>query len=223
MSLWGSRNVGLRNGESPVVLHDADHVQLLRLMVTDTYRWKCDWADWRIRFEFDAHTAGLTLLDVTAFLHQHALPLCSGAEVQANVLYLRDEGDLAPIYDNFGRIVHGLGHFSAIQSRAGYEDAVRIAAWLAERRRPAASSSDPLILPDLQWQVTGSDQHRIARTRVGGREIVVRFGFLGNHEMWVVDVDGRPNCAHFRARADAMSKLGVGVALESFKADRRRS
>ena len=46
--------------------------------------------------------------------------------------------------------------------------------------------------------------------------------YLGGTEMWVVEVDGRPNCAHFRARADAMSKLGIGVALDNFRGQAKR-
>ena len=208
---------------SPTVLHDAGHVRILRLMVTDTYRWKCDWAAWRLRFEHDAHVPGLTLPDVEAFVRARALPLCAhGAEAHANILYCRDEEDLPPVFDHFGLISHGLGHISAIQSRDAYEDAARIAALLVDRRRGLAPTADPVALPDLQWHVTGHDQFRVATTRVRGHEVAVRFGYLGGHEMWVIDVDGRPNCGHFRLRADAMSKLGVSAALETFSAQSKR-
>lgn len=203
--------------------HDADHVRILRLMVTDTYRWRCDWAGWRVRFAHDDHVPGQTLNDVAAFVQARALPFCaSGAEASGNILYLRDEEDLPRVFDAFGTIQHGLGHISAIQSRDAYEDAARIAVVLAERHRSTIQASDPLALPDLQWHVSGQDQFRVARTKVKGREITVRFGYLGGHEMWIVDVDGKPNCAHFRLRADAMSKLGVGVALDNFAGHSKR-
>ncbi|MCX7383986.1 MAG: hypothetical protein NT133_21790 [Alphaproteobacteria bacterium] len=203
--------------------HDADHVRILRLMVTDTYRWRCDWAAWRMRFEHDDHVPGLSLREVAAFVQARALPLCgSGAEASGNILYLRDEEDLPRVFDVFGAILHGLGHISAIQSRDAYEDAARIAVVLAEHHRSPAPVSDPLALPDLQWHVSGQDQFRVARTKVKGHEVVVRFGYLGGHEMWIVDVDGRANCAHFRLRADAMSKLGVGVALDNFLGQSKR-
>ena len=205
------------------IRHDADHVRILRLMVTDTYRWRCDWAAWRIRFEFDDHVPGQSQQEVAAFVQSRALPLCaSGAEASGNILYLRDETDLPPVFDAFGAIQHGLGHISAIQSRDAYEDAARIAVVLAERHRSPAPTGDPLALPDLQWHVSGQDQFRVARTKVRGHDITVRFGYLGGHEMWIVDVDGRANCAHFRLRADAMSKLGVGVALDNVAAQSKR-
>jgi hypothetical protein len=43
--------------------------------------------------------------------------------------------------------------------------------------------------------------------------------------MWLVDVDHRPDCIHFRARADALSKMGVKMALKAFESitsDQRR-
>lgn len=200
----------------PPPRHDADHVRILRLMVTDTYRWRCDWAGWRVRFAHDDHLPGLSLGEVGAFVQTRVVPLCgSGAEGHGNILYVREEEDLIPVFDAFGAIDHGLGQITAIQSRDAYDDAARIAVILAERHRPDVVGADPLALPDLQWHVSGQDQFRIARTRVRGHEVVVRFGYLGGHEMWIVDVDGRANCAHFRLRADAMSKLGVGVALET--------
>jgi hypothetical protein len=216
MNLWPTHMPDTGGAAQADVRHDVEHVRLLRLMVTDTYRWKCMRAEWRVRFDFDPQHPGMTLPDITAFLHRNALSLCPGAEVDANVLYLRDEADLDPVHRAFGYVTHGLGHISAIQSRAAYDDAVRIAAWLADGGRPAIRAADPLDLPDLQWDVTGGDLHRVARTRVQGRDIVVRFGRLGHTEMWVVDVDGHTDCAHFRARADAMSKLGVAAALEVF-------
>ena len=87
---------------------------------------------------------------------------------------------------------------------------------------PAVPTADPVALPDLQWHVTGQDQFRIARTRVRGHDVVVRFGYLGGHEMWIVDVDAHQNCAHFRLRADAMSKLGVGVGLDKLNGQSNR-
>ncbi len=203
--------------------HDLDHVRILRLMVTDTYRWRCDWATWRIRFEHDDHVPQQTLLEVGAFVRTRALPLCAhGADAHGNILYLAAEEDLAPVFSAFGTIQHGIGHISAIQSRDAYEDATRIAVLLAERHRPAPPANDPLSLPDLQWHVSGQDQFRVARTKVRGQDVVVRFGYIGGHEMWIVDVDGRQNCAHFRLRADAMSKLGVGAALEQVNGQSKR-
>jgi len=222
MRFWGSK--GAAAEAAPAVRHDAEHVQVLRLMVTDTFQWKCDWANWRIRFEYDAHTSGHSLQEVAAFVVSRALPLCQNrAEAHANVLYLREEYDIGPVFDAFGAVGVGLGQISALQSRDAYEDAVRIAAMLAERGRPKRHlGDDPLAMPDLTWHVSGTDQFRVARTRVDGKEIVVRFGYLGGHEMWVVDVNGKANCAHFRARADAMSKIGVGVALETYRGQSKR-
>ena len=209
---------------SDVVLrHDAEHVRVLRLMATDTYQWKFNWAEWRMRFHSDASVAGITLPEITAFLRDQALPICTDhAAADNNVLYLRNEVDLVAVFDVFGATAHGPGHISSIQRRASYQEAARIAAALAARHRSATPAIDPLSLPDLQWQVTGQDQHRVARTRARGHDIVVRSGYLGGTEMWVVEVDGRPNCAHFRARADAMSKLGIGVALDNFRNQPKR-
>ena len=220
MQFWGQsdrRPDPASAAAAATVVHDAGHVQILRLMVTDTYRWKCDWASWRMRFDYDEHASGMSLHDIGAFVRENALVLCTyGAEAHANILYLRDESDLLPVFDAFGKTSHGLGHVSAIQSRDAYEDAARIAALLAGRHRaPGSTDNDALSLPDMQWHVSGTDQFRVARTRVKGHDVVVRFGYLGGHEMWVIDVDTRQSCAHFRARADAMSKLGVGVALET--------
>ena len=209
---------------APLLRHDAEHVRVLRLMVTDTYQWRYAWADWRLRFHADPHVPGVRPDEVEAFLNARALPGCQRqAAVEGSVLYLRDEADLIPQFDQFGAIAHGLGHISSLQRRASYEESARIAALLAARHRAAGPVLDPLSLPDIQWHVTGHDQFRVARTQVSGHHIVVRFGYLGGHEVWVVEVDGRSNCAHFRSRADAMSKFGIGVALEAFRSPPRQS
>ena len=197
--------------------HDAEHIRVLRLMVTDTYQWKFAWADWRLRFHADTSVVGITPREIEDFLKERALPLCiDQAAVEANMLYLRSEMDLVAAFDVFGAITHGAGHISAVQRRQAYHEAARIAAALAARHRSTAPVVDPSSLPDMQWNVTGQDQYRVARTRARGHDIVVRSGYVAGHEAWVVEIDGRPNCAHFRARADAMSKLGVGVALDNF-------
>ncbi len=198
-------------------MHDAGYVQILRLLVTDTYRWKCDWAAWRMRFDYDEHADGMRLSQVGALIREQALPHCTyGAEAHANILYLREEQDMPMVFAQFRTITHGLGHISSIQSRASYEDATRVATLLARGiRKPSDPTDDALELPDMQWHVTGTHQHRVAHTRVRGRDVAVRFGYLGGQEMWVIDIDDKQNCAHFRTRADALSKLGVGVALET--------
>ena len=47
MRLWSSasRHLPLVKG---VTVHDLDHIGILRLLVTDTFRWKRDWANWRV-------------------------------------------------------------------------------------------------------------------------------------------------------------------------------
>jgi hypothetical protein len=206
-----------------ILRHDAEHVRVLRLMVTDTYQWKHAWAEWRLKFHADPSVPGIAARDIEDVLRGRALGLCRDqAVVDSNVLYLRSEADLVAVFDVFGGLTHGPGHIAAVQRRQAYHEAARIAAALSVRHRVAGPEVDPLSLPDMQWHVTGQDQQRVARTRVQGHEVVVRSGYLGGHEMWVVEIDGRANCAHFRARADAMSKLGVGVALETFRGPGRR-
>jgi hypothetical protein len=200
------------------VRHDAEHVRMLRLMVTDIYPWRCEWAAWRMRFEQDPLIPGMAPPETAELVRGRAQPLCHrAAEAHANILYLRDEEDLVPVFAVFGHVADGLGHITAIQSRDAYEDAVRIAALLTSRQRPPYSEHDALSLPDLQWHVTGTGQFRVAQACVNGHAVTVRFGYLGGHERWVVDVEGQTNCANFRARADAMSKLGIGVALETYR------
>lgn len=205
----------------PVHAPDAEHVRVLRLIVTDTYRWKHDRAPWRIRFEQDPHVQGITPLEIAALVKSQALPLCAHAALaDANVLYVADERDLTSVFDRFGGIAHGPGHISAIQSRDAYVAASQLAARLARHTAPVAA--DPGRQTDIHWHVIGQDQFRVAQARVGGHDVTVRLGFLGGQEMWCVEVDGVPNCAHFRARADAMSQLGVGVAIEAFGGRRQR-
>ena len=203
--------------------HDAEHVRVLRLMVTDTYQWKFNWAEWRLRFHSDPSAPGIAPREIEDFLRERALPLCiDQATVEANMLYLRSEVDLVAAFDVFGSITHGAGHVSSVQRRQAYHEAARIAAALAARHRTSVPEVDPLSLPDLQWHVIGVDQYRVARTLARGHDVVVRAGYFGGHEMWVVEINGRANCAHFRARADAMSKLGIGVALDNFKGQGKR-
>ena len=47
------------------LVHDIVHVQVLGLLVTDTFRWKRDWAAWRIRFAYSNEHAGQSFRDVS--------------------------------------------------------------------------------------------------------------------------------------------------------------
>ncbi len=119
------------------IRHDADHARVLRLMVTDTYRWQHDWAAWRLRFHHDDLAAGITAAEVGAFIHSEVLKLCiQRAEAHAGILYLREEEDLISVFDRFGAIEHGPGHISALQSR----DAVSL-----RRGPPCLDDAGPLI------------------------------------------------------------------------------
>jgi hypothetical protein len=194
------------------VVHDMVHVQVLGLLVTDTYRWKRDWATWRVRFAYSNEHAGLTFRDVAAFVREAAAALCQhrcdGAEI---VLYLSHIDDLKAVFATYGAIPHGIGQISAIQGRDTYLQAAALAAELAglARAPDRAAEDEVAALPDLAWHVDGFGMARIATTELRGRRIVVRLGILSGQEFWVVDVNDRPACARFRSRLDALSKMGV--------------
>ena len=235
MRLWSSNEKNVVAPPNVTVVHDVEHVQILRLLVADTYRWKREWATWRIRFQHDDDERGMSFQDVSAFVRDKAAPLCRrSCEPIDIVLYLRDEEDLRQIFRVYGTVMRGVGGISAIQSQASYGEAARVAAMLADLSRPAPRAADPVEdspvdeigeLPDMSWQVTGHGLSRVATSMVNGHQIRVRLGYVGNSEMWLVDVDHRPDCIHFRARADALSKMGVKMALKAFEsltAERRR-
>ncbi len=202
------------------VVHDMAHVQVLGLLVTDTYRWKRDWALWRVRFAYSNDTPGLSFREVAAFVREaaaaHCQHRCDCAEI---VLYLAHVEDLKTVFAAYGAIPHGIGQISAIQGRDAYLQAAALAAELAGlARTPDRASEDEVMgLPDLAWQVEGYGMGRIATTELRGRRIVVRLGVLSGQEFWVVDVNDRPACARFRARLDAMSKMGVAAALKAYE------
>jgi hypothetical protein len=122
--------------------------------------------------------------------------------------------------------MRGVGAITSIQSQAAYGEAVRIAARLAGNGRAAARApivAEPAApvdeigeLPDMNWVVIGHGLHRVATCAVQGHQIRVRLGYVGNAEMWLVDVDHKPDCIHFRSRADALSKMGIKMALKAF-------
>lgn len=204
------------------VLHDVEHVQILRLLVLDTYRWKKNWAAWRVCFAYDEIDPALSFQKVAEFVARQAAPLCRrSAEAVEIVLYLRGEEDLQPIYDAYGTLTKGIGRISAMQSMASYEEAARIAAILASMTRqeevaPAAATG--VALPDMTWNTVGQGHQRVATTDVKGLKLRVRMGYMGNQEMWLVDVGDQQDCIRFRARADAISKMGVEMALRAFMA-----
>ena len=205
-----------------VILHDVDHVQILRLLVLDTYRWKKNWATWRVCFAHDEVDPMLSFQRISEFVARQAVPLCRrSAEAVEIVLYLRDEEDLKPIFDAYGTLTKGIGRISAIQSQASYEEAARIAAILAQMSRPEEAieeSNTGVDLPDMTWNVVGQGLQRVATSDVKGLKIRVRMGYVGNQEMWLVDVGDQQDCIRFRARADAVSKMGVEMALRAFVA-----
>ncbi|MDE2573787.1 MAG: hypothetical protein KGL55_00600 [Rhodospirillales bacterium] len=215
---------------APGVTHDLDHIQVLRLFVTDTYRWKRDWAEWRIRFAHDEDEPGSSFRDVAALVRDKAAPLCRrAAEAVEIVLYVREEDDLKAVFDRFGATLHGAGRISAIQSRSAYEDAARVAAMLALATRSPQAEGRPggadeareaASLPDLAWYVEGHGLARVATAEVQRHRVTVRMGFVNGSEMWLVDVNEQSGCMHFRARADAVSKMGIAMALRAYAARR---
>lgn len=202
------------------IVHDLAHVQVLGLLVTDTFRWKRPWAEWRIRFAYSNDHPGLGLRDVAAFVREAAASQCQHRCDAADiVLYLSHMDDLRAVFAAYGAVPHGIGQISAIQNRDAYLHAAALAADLAAIARvpDRAVEDEAFALPDLAWQVEGFGMGRIARTELRGRKIVVRLGIISGQEFWLVDVNDRPACARFRSRLDAMSKMGVAAALKAYE------
>ncbi len=202
------------------VVHDIVQVQILGLLVTDTFRWKRDWASWRIRFGYSNETPGHSFRDVTFFVREAAAQLCQHrCECAEIVLYLSHLDDVKAIFAAYGMVPAGLGQISAIQNRDTYRQAAAVAAELAgiARAPDRAAEDDAMALPDLTWSVDGYGMGRVASTELRGRRIVVRLGVVSGNELWLVDVNDRPACARFRARLDAMSKMGVAAAIKAYE------
>lgn len=201
------------------VVHDITQVHVLGLLITDTFRWKRDWAGWRVRFAYANETQGQTFRDVAGFVREAAAALCTHrCEAAEIVLYLSHFDDLKAVFATYGMVPAGIGQISAIQSREAYAQAAQLAAELAglARAPDRASEDEAFALPDLSWSVEGYGMGRIATTELRGRRITVRLGMLSGQEMWVVDVNDRPACARFRSRLDAMSKMGVAAAIKAY-------
>ena len=205
-------------------VHDIVQVQVLGLLVTDTFRWKRDWAGWRIRFSYSNEHAGQTFRDVSHFVREAAATLCQhrcdSAEI---VLYLSHIDDLRAVFATYGMVPHGIGQISAIQNRDAYHQAAAVAADLATLARTPdrAAEDDAMALPDLVWSVDGFGMGRVASTELRGRRVVVRLGIAAGQELWLVDVNDRPACARFRARLDAMSMMGVAAAIKAYESRAR--
>lgn len=201
-------------------VHDIVHVQVLGLLVTDTFRWKRDWATWRVRFAYANEHPGQTLREVSFFVREAAATLCQQrCEAAEIVLYLSHLDDVRAVFGTYGMVPHGIGQISAIQNRDSYRDAAAVAADLAALARvpDRAAEDDATSLPDLTWSIDGYGMNRIASTALRGRRIVVQLGMASGQEMWLVDVNDRPACAQFRSRQDAMSKMGVAAAIKAYE------
>lgn len=212
-----SRNADAPAPASPV--HDVAQVQVLSLLVTDTFRWKRDWASWRIRFAYSNEHAGMSFRDVGIFVREAAATLCQHRHECAEiVLYLSELDDLRAVFRAYGLVPHGMGQISAIQNRDAYVEAASFAAELAAMSRvpDRAAEDEVLALPDLVWHVEGSGLGRVATTELRNRRITVRLGVVAGHDMWVVDINNHPACARFRSRVDAMSKMGIAAALKAY-------
>ncbi|MCC6717449.1 MAG: hypothetical protein IT555_06160 [Acetobacteraceae bacterium] len=206
------------------LVHDIVHVQVLGLLVTDTFRWKRDWATWRIRFAYSNENAGQSARDVAFFVREAAAQLCQHrCDCADNVLYLSHMDDVRAVFAAYGMVPHGPGQISAIQSRDTYRQAATLAAELAALARvpDRAVEDEATALPDLTWSVEGHGMGRVASTELRGRRVVVRLGVVSGQEMWLVDVNDRPGCARFRSRVDAMSKMGVAAAIKGYESRHR--
>ncbi len=104
-----------RNAAAPApattgVVHDIVQVQILGLLVTDTFRWKRDWATWRIRFAYSNENAGQSFRDVTFFVREAAAQLCQHRNECAEiVLYLSHLDDVKAVFGFYGVIPAGIG------------------------------------------------------------------------------------------------------------------
>ena len=222
-----SPRAGAPSAIAPAVaapVHDAAQVQVLGLLVTDTYRWKRDWAAWRIRFAYSNEHSGHSFREVTFFVREAAAQLCQHrCDCADIVLYLSHRDDLKAVFATYGMVPQGMGQISAIQNRDTYRHAAAVAAELAAlARAPDRAAEEAFMsLPDLIWSVEGYGMGRIATTELRGRRIVVRLGVASGQEMWLVDVNDRLACARFRARLDAMSKMGVAAAIKAYESRAR--
>ncbi len=207
------------------VVHDPAQVQVLGLLVTDTFRWKREWAEWRVRFAYSNEHPGQNFRDVAIFVREAAATLCRHrCECNEIVLYVSHIDDLRSVFRAYGSVPHGMGQISAIQGREAYRQAAALAADLAALSRAPvrAAEDEALALPDLSWVVTGQGMARIATTHLRSRRIVVRLGAVSGQDVWLVDINDEPGCARFRSRVDAMSKMGVAAALRAYETRPRR-
>ena len=203
-----------------VVVHDIIQVQVLGLLVTDTFRWKRDWASWRMRFGYSNDSAGHSFREVTFFVREAAAQLCQHrCDCAEIMLYLSHLDDLKAVFATYGMVPAGMGQIAAIQNRDAYLQAAAVAAELANvAHAPDRAAEGALIsLPDLAWSIDGIGTGRVASTELRGRRIVVRLGVVSGNELWLVDINDRPACARFRSRLDAMSKMGVAAAIKAYE------
>lgn len=194
--------------------------RLRDLLLVDSLPWRCEWAAWRMRFAYDNDVPETSFKAVARLLRERGPQLCNKrAEAVDNVLYMLDFSDAKTVFQSFWPIQKDAGQISDIQSRAAYEDAMKVAAELAQAAvmPDSAAERDAMTLPDITWDVEGTGMARVASAVVLGHKIVVRLGRTGGGEMWVVDVRGRAACAQFRARGDAVSKVGVAMALRAYE------
>ena len=206
------------------VVHDIVQVQVLGLLVTDTFRWKRDWATWRVRFGYSNDSAGHGFRQVSSFVREAAAQLCQHrCDCAEIVLYMSHLDDVKAAFATYGMVPAGIGQISAIQHRDTYLQAAALAAELATivRAPDRAVEDDAMSLPDLTWSIDGQGMSRVASTELRGRRIVVRLGIISGTELWLVGVNDRPACARFRSRLDAMSKMGVAAALRAYEARRK--
>lgn len=216
----GEAERGRAGAAAGAVVHDTAQVHVLGLLVTDTFRWKRDWASWRIRFAYSNEHPGQSFRDVAVFVREAAATHCQyRCECAEIVLYLAQADDVRGVFRAYGGVPHGMGQISAIQSRETYLQAATFAAELAAMSRvPDRTAEDEVMsLPDLAWHVEGYGMSRIATATLRGRRIVVRLGIVSGQDLWLVDVNGHPACARFRSRVDAMSKMGIAAALKVYE------
>lgn len=207
-------------GATAGVVHDLAQVQVLGLLVTDTFRWKREWATWRMRFAYSNDHPGQSFRDVATFVREAAATLCEYRNECAEiVLYLSHVDDVKTVFRAYGGVPHGMGQISAIQSRDSYLQSADFAAELTSMSRvpDRAAEDEVMALPDLSWTVTGAGMARVATTALRGRKIVVRLGTVAGQDLWLVDINDNAGCARFRSRLDAMSKMGVAAALKGYE------
>lgn len=225
---WMRREPERTRAASPapasVVVHDIVQVEVLGLLVTDTFRWKRDWANWRMRFGYSNESAGHSFREVTFFVREAAAQLCQHrCDCAEIVLYLSHMDDMKAVFASYGVVQAGMGQISAIQNRDAYRLAAAVAAELTSiaRAPDRAAEDEAMSLPDLTWSIAGYGMGRVASTELRGRHIVVRLGMVAGSELWLVDINDRPACAHFRSRLDAMSKMGVASAIKAYESRAR--